>query len=68
MKICCAFSLESPQRDDSNEYTQHTTINIKKSPKIIPNTIISAGMGFFGQGLKNEIEIAVLLSHQYSSH
>ena len=24
MTICCMFSLESPRRGDSNEYTQHT--------------------------------------------
>ena len=30
MKICCLFSLESPPRGDSNEYTQHASINIKK--------------------------------------
>ena len=24
MKVYCVFSLESPQRGDSNEYTQHT--------------------------------------------
>ena len=29
------YSLESPNRGDSNEYTQHTIINIKK--KITPN-------------------------------
>ena len=29
-KDCCLFSLESPYRGDSNEYTQHTIINIKK--------------------------------------
>ena len=47
MKVCCVFSLESPQRGDSNEYTQHTIINIKrKSPEIIPNTIMSGAMGF----------------------
>ena len=22
--VCCVYSLESPQRSDSNEYTQHT--------------------------------------------
>ena len=33
------FSLESPHRGDSNEYTQHTIFNIKKSPEIIPNAI-----------------------------
>ena len=30
MKVCCVFSLESPHRGDSNEYTQHTIIYIKK--------------------------------------
>ena len=48
MKVCCMFSLESPHRGDSNEYTQNTIINIKrKSPEIMPNTIMSAGMGSF---------------------
>ena len=41
------FSLESPHRGDCNEYMQHTITNIKrKSPEIIPNTIMSADMGF----------------------
>ena len=35
MKACCVFQLESPHRGDSNEYTQHAIINIKK--KIILN-------------------------------
>ena len=49
MKACYVFLLESPQRGDSNKYTQHTIFNIKrKSPKIIPNTIISAAIGFLG--------------------
>ena len=26
----CVFSLESPHRGDSSEYTQHTIFNIKK--------------------------------------
>ena len=44
-------SLESPHRGDSNEYTQHTIINIKrKSLEIIPNTIMSAATGFFFSG------------------
>ena len=30
MKVCCAFSLESPHRGDSNEYTQYTIFYIKK--------------------------------------
>ena len=45
MKVCCVFSLESPHRGNSNEYTQHTIFNITK--KITLNYIISAAMGFF---------------------
>ena len=30
MKVYCVFSFELPHRGDSNEYTQHTIINIKK--------------------------------------
>ena len=30
MEVCCVFSLESPHRGDSNEYTQYTAFNIKK--------------------------------------
>ena len=48
IKVFCVFSLESPHRGDSNEYTQHTMINIKrKSPEISQNTIMSAAMIFF---------------------
>ena len=37
MMVYCVFSLESPHRGDSNEYTQHIIINIKsKSSEIIP--------------------------------
>ena len=28
MKVCCVFSLESPHRGDSNEYTHYTIFNI----------------------------------------
>ena len=46
MKVCSVFLLESPHRCDSNEYTQHTVINLKrKSGEIISNTIKSAAMG-----------------------
>ena len=38
------FSLESPHRGDSNEYTQHAIISIKK--KVIPNIIMTAAKGF----------------------
>ena len=30
MKGCCVFSLESPHRGDSNEYTKHAIVNMKK--------------------------------------
>ena len=39
------FSLESPHRGDSNEYTQHTVFNIKK--KITLNYPRPAAKGFF---------------------
>ena len=39
------FSLESPYRGDSNEYTQHTSFNIKR--KITLNYPKSAAVGFF---------------------
>ena len=55
MKVYCMFSLESPHRDDSNEYTKYTIFYIKKkSPKII------CIYGIFSKGLKNEFEIAVV--------
>ena len=51
MKGCCVFSLESPQRDDSNGNTQYTIFNIKKITLNYPK---SAPLGFFSSGLKNE--------------
>ena len=55
------FSFQSPHREDSNEYTQHTIINIKMKftlnyPKY--DNVCSDGM--FSWGLKNEFEIAVV--------
>ena len=35
MKVCCVFSLESPHRGDSSEYTQYTIINIKRKSREI---------------------------------
>ena len=29
MELCCVFSLDSPHRGDSKEYTQYTIFNIK---------------------------------------
>ena len=45
MNVYFVFSLESPHRGDSNEYTQYTIFNIKK--KITLNYLKSAVMGFF---------------------
>ena len=45
MKVCYVFSLESPHRGDSNEYTQYTIVNIKK--KFTLNFPKSAARGFF---------------------
>ena len=51
------FSLESPHRGDSNEYTQYTIFNIKKkSPEIIMN-LQRRGCS---KGLKNEFETAMV--------
>ena len=45
MKVYCVFSLESPHRGDSNEYTQYTVFNIKT--KITLNYPKSAATGIF---------------------
>ena len=52
------FSLESPHRSDSNEYTQYTIFNTKKKNTL--NYPKSAAMVFFSKGLKNEFETAVV--------
>ena len=56
MKVCCVFSLKSPHRGYSNEYTQYTIFNIntENHPK-------SAAMAFLPKDSKfNEFEIAVI--------
>ena len=52
------FSLESPHRGDSNEYTQYTIFNMNKKDTI--NYLKSAAMFFFPRGLKNEFKTAVV--------
>ena len=47
------FSLESPHRGDSNEYTQHTIFNMKKR-KITLDYPKSAAVGFF-QGTQERV-------------
>ena len=46
------FSLESPHRGDSNEYTQYTIFNMKKITLNYPE---SAAMGFF-QGTQERVQ------------
>ena len=58
MKVCCVFTLESPHRGDSNEYTQYTIFNMNKKNTL--NYPKSAAMGFFPEGLKNQFETAVV--------
>ena len=60
------FSLESPDRGDSNEYTHYTIFNIKK--KITLNYPKSAAMGFCSKGLNNEFETAVVYEPSVLSH
>ena len=56
MKVCCVFTLESPHRGDSNEYTHHTIFNIKKKLTLIyPNLQLWV---FCAMGLKNETDMA----------
>ena len=52
------FSIESPHRGDSNEYTQYTifNINIKNHPKL--SQVCSYEI--FSKGLKNEFETAMV--------
>ena len=45
MKVYCVFSLESPQRGDSNVYTQYTIFIIIK--KLTSDCSKSAAMRFF---------------------
>ena len=52
------FSLESPHRGDSNVCTQYTIFNMNKKNTL--NYPLSAAMGFFSKGLKNEFERAVV--------
>ena len=52
------FSLESPHRGDSNEYTQYTIYNMNKKNTL--NYPKSAAMDLFSKGFKNEFETAVV--------
>ena len=52
------FSLQSPLRGDSNEYTQYTFFNMNKKNTLKLSKICSYGL--FSKGLKNEFETAVV--------
>ena len=52
------FSLESPHRGYSNEYTQYTIFNIQK--KFSLKYPKSAAIGFFSKGHKDEFETAMV--------
>ena len=52
------FSLESPHRGDSNEYTQYTIFNMNKKEHHKLFQIYSYGL--FSKGLMNEFETAVV--------
>ena len=55
------FSLESPHRDDSNKYTQHPIINIRKKINLhYPKYNYVCSNALFSLRLKNEFEIAVV--------
>ena len=56
-KVCCVFSIVLPHRGDSNEYTQHTIINIKKKNSL--NYPKSAARDFF-KAPKNKLETATV--------
>ena len=58
MKISCVFSLESPHRGDSNEYTQNTIFDQEKK-KIILIYPESAAVTF-PKGFKNNFETAIV--------
>ena len=58
MVICFVFTLDSPHRGDSNEYTQYILFNIKK--KITLNYSKSAVMGFFPRDSRKSSKTAVV--------
>ena len=52
------FSLESPHRGDSNEYTQYTIFNIKKENRAKLSQICS--FGIFSEGLKHQVQTSMV--------
>ena len=66
MKVYSVFSLESPQRGDSNEYTQNTISQYIKENH--PKLFQICNYGICSKRLKNEFETAVVNEPQCSSH
>ena len=62
MKVRCVFSIESPHRGGSNEYTQHTIFSIKK--KITLNFSKSAAMESFPRDSRTSSKQPGYTSHQ----
>ena len=58
MKVYYVFSLESPQRGDSNEYTYYSIFQYKKEN--IPKLPQICNYGICSKGLKNKFETAVV--------
>ena len=58
MKVCCVFSLESPHRGDSNEYTQYTIFQYKKEN--YPKFYQICSCGIFSKGLKIYFKTALV--------
>ena len=57
MQVYCVFSLESPQRGVSNEYTQNTISQYEKVNH--PELSQICNYGICSKGLKNQFETAV---------
>ena len=53
MNVRCVFSLESPHRGDSNEYTQYTIFNVKKSNH--PKLFLICSYRFLFQGTQERV-------------
>ena len=57
-EICCVFSLESPHRGDSNEYTQYTIFQYIKENQFQLSQICTYWI--FSKRLKDEFDTAVV--------
>ena len=54
MKVCCVFSLESPHRGNSNEYTQYAIFNMNKK-NTGPLIILNLQLWRFFQGIQERV-------------